>query len=574
MKTTLNKSTLLMALALSCSILSTYGQSLLATKHYTTTGSYENAFDVHVAGDGRVYVGGFKEISGADYDAIMISYTSSGTQNWVSSYAGSSSLTDIIRAVTSYSVGSGTVIYGAGDAATTTGGDDALLIKYNQSGVQQWAATWNNTGFTQEIANAVTVDGSGNIYLCGRTSANGGDLFALKYNSSGTLQWSITYNSSGTQDDAPQFMKINSAGTYLYITSVRTLSSTNHDAVLQKISTSTGAISWTSVWDNTLTNDLDETYSLDLDNNENIYTVGQTQTASNGLDALMLQYSSSGTLLFANTWNNASYNLDDVLASVDVTHATHTPLVYVTGYTQINTASNDADYLTMKYSGTVSAPVWTSTYDGAGTGCPTANDDWAYMIMADASLGKVYVTGRTYETSASLNATTLRYDASTGTQEWVDSYDRGGTDNTPATKYPMDLQYDACHGVNSVYITGYTHESTSGTPYDATTLMYGNTGSCLKPAPGTTYGSTAVSGHSLIYPHPFSNSTTFYCGRDDIKDATFIIFDLTGREVKRIEHLDAGKFSIDSKELNTGAYFYKFLQDHEMISTGQLLIQK
>lgn len=321
--------------------------SLIWQKHYTGNSDYENAKDIHYGGDSRIYVCGMKTNS----NPLIISYKTDGTQNWATTYSTNGGA---FHAVTSYGSGSSIAIYAVG--MVNSNGGDMLLVKYNQSGTQQWAATWNNTGGTQEIANSVSVDASGNVYVSGRTSNNGGDIFVRKYNSSGSVSWGITYNSSGSQDDSPQYMTYNSS--YVYVTSIRTISASNHDAVLQKIDASNGNISWTSAWDGGIANDIDETYWLDLDGQGSIYTVGTNQTSSN-YDALILKYNSSGTLQCANTWNSSN-NYDDVLASVDVVFPADNPVVYVTGYTQGNPTSNDADYLTMKFDGTAcTSPVWT-----------------------------------------------------------------------------------------------------------------------------------------------------------------------------------------------------------------------
>jgi hypothetical protein len=545
-----------------------YSQSLIWAKHYLAGSNPDQGEDVHLGGDGRIYVAGY--LGSTQFDAMLISYTSGGAQNWVASYAGTAASGDNFRAVTSTGTGSSIAIYAAGFATNTSAGKDMLLVKYNQSGTQQWAATWHNSPDDQ--ANCIATDGSGNIYVCGR-SYNGinGDLFVRKYNSSGTLQWGMTYNSSGNQDDAPQFMKI--ADPYIYITSIRKISSTDHDAVLQKIDQSNGSIVWTSVYDGGLTDDIDETYSIDLFSNRmgtSIYTVGKTQTASNGADALLLEYNASGTLVCTSTWNS-SYNLDDVLGSIDVYAPLDVPEIYVTGYTQVNTANNDADYLTMKFG--CSGPTWVSTYDGAGSGCPTANDDYAYQLMVSPGTGYVYVTGRTYEPNVSLNATTVKYDPDTGSKLWAATYDRNSNDNTPLGKYPLELEYDACHNSDYIYVTGYSRESTGDR--DATTLKYGLTGACANrlAAPGTN-GTNGTNGAGLVYPNPFSNSAVFKCNSEEIVNASFMIYDLTGREVKRMDNISVNEFEIDSKDMTAGIYFYRFMQEEEIISSGKFVIEK
>jgi len=77
---------------------------------------------------------------------------------------------------------------------SNSGRTDAFVIKFNSSGTKQWTkklGTWQN-----DLANGVATDSSGNVYvtgdtyggLDGNTNAGNSDLFVVKYNSSGTKQ--------------------------------------------------------------------------------------------------------------------------------------------------------------------------------------------------------------------------------------------------------------------------------------------------------------------------------------------------------------------------------------------------
>jgi hypothetical protein len=554
--------------AILCLLSAGNAQSLLWDKHWKPSGfNGDSGEDVHKGDDGMIYVAGALG-SGTIVDAFVTSYTMTGNQNWVSTYAGTGGAMDYFYAVKTYGSGTGISVYAAGYTNTNSNGNDILLAKYDWTGSQQWLLTWNNAGVSHEGANCLELDASGNIYVGGSTSTNGGDLLYQKYSSSGNLLWSTTFNSSGTQEDSPQYMRYHPSD-YLYMASIRKVSGTDHNAVVQKVDATTGSIVWTAVWDGGLANDIDEIYSLDFGPDGNIYVVGTTQTPNSGYDALLLKYDPSGTLLCASTWNNPTYNLDDILGSIDVHSIDNAPVVFVTGYTQIDPGTNDADYLTMKFN--CGGATWVATYDGAGIGCPFANDDWAHQILVSTTTGHVYVTGRSYETNASLNATTIKYDPVNGNQLWIHSYDRGNTDNQPARKYPLELEYDDCHDFDIIYVTGYTRENGPASDLDATTLMYGSYAACNKlAAPGT--GNEPVA--SGIYPNPFSNSAVFRCNTEGLSDASLVIYDITGRVVKRMDNIGTNEFGINSEGLNGGMYFYRLVQGPELIYTGKFVIEK
>ena len=84
------------------------------------------------------------------------------------------------------------------DNNTVSGGGDIFLVKYNSSGSKQWtkqvgSTTGNHLG---DYGKGVTVDSSNNVYIAGETlggfdentNAGSSDMFLLKFNSDGVKQ--------------------------------------------------------------------------------------------------------------------------------------------------------------------------------------------------------------------------------------------------------------------------------------------------------------------------------------------------------------------------------------------------
>ena len=97
--------------------------------------------------------------------------------------------------------------YGGLYGCKSAGFEDLFVVKYNASGTKQWT---NQLGScTTDYANGVATDSSGNVYvtgstyrsLDGNTSAGNADLFVVKYNSSGTKQWTRQVGSSSRDYD-------------------------------------------------------------------------------------------------------------------------------------------------------------------------------------------------------------------------------------------------------------------------------------------------------------------------------------------------------------------------------------
>ena len=173
------------------------------TKQWTKqlgTEEYDEARGVAADSSGNVYVvGGTKgRLNGISNsgrtDAFMIKYNSSGTRQWTKQLGSAS--TDAANGVATDSSGNvyvAGVTYGGLDG-NSKGNSDLFVVKYNSSGTKEWTKQLGTEEYDE--ARGVATDSSGNVYLTGgtkggldgNTSAGNTDLFVVKYNSSGTKQ--------------------------------------------------------------------------------------------------------------------------------------------------------------------------------------------------------------------------------------------------------------------------------------------------------------------------------------------------------------------------------------------------
>ena len=80
------------------------------------------------------------------------------------------------------------------DGNSNAGLGDIFVVKYNSSGTKQWTKQLGSS--SNDYARGISIDSSGTIYvtggtgggLDGNTNAGGEDSFLIKYNSSGTKQ--------------------------------------------------------------------------------------------------------------------------------------------------------------------------------------------------------------------------------------------------------------------------------------------------------------------------------------------------------------------------------------------------
>ena len=133
---------------------------------------------------GNVYIAGATMNGSNNYDILVVKYNSTGDQLWIQQYNGAGNGNDM--AVGLYIDASG-YVYITGTVTTATN-VDAVTIKYNSSGTQQWLTTYNGTGGAFDTGADIITDASGNVYITGSSynASGNADIITIKYNSSGT----------------------------------------------------------------------------------------------------------------------------------------------------------------------------------------------------------------------------------------------------------------------------------------------------------------------------------------------------------------------------------------------------
>lgn len=199
-------------------------QSDYVTVKYNPTGAqqwaarYTNAFDyatsVAVDGTGSIYVTGYSYGSGTFYDYVTIKYAANGVQRWVDRYHGGVG-DDFAQALV---VAAGSVYVTGESVGNGTGGDYAT-IKYSARGRRLWVARYDNPspGLGADVAHAVVVDASGNVYVTGDSgdTATETDFATVKYDKSGVEQWVARYNGPGDTFDEATALALDASGNVL-----------------------------------------------------------------------------------------------------------------------------------------------------------------------------------------------------------------------------------------------------------------------------------------------------------------------------------------------------------------------
>ena len=344
------------------------------------------------------------------------------------------------------------------DGNTSAGNTDLFMLKYNSSGTKQWTKQLGSSG--RDSANAIAIDSSGNLYVTGmtfggldwNTSAGSNDLFVVKYNSSGTKQWTEQLGSASS--DIANGVATDSSGN-VYLAGVTyggldgNSNQDNSDLFVVKYNSS-GTKQWTKQYG---TDRYDEARGVATDSSGNVYVVGGTKGNLNGIsnsgrtDAFVIKFNSSDTKQWTKklgTWQND-------LANGVATDSSGN--FYVTGFTYQdmdgNTSAGNADLFVAKYNSS-GTKQWTKQLG-------TSKHDRARGVVTDSS-GNVYVTGDTYggldgNTNAGYNDLFVVKYNSSGTKQWTKQLGTSSTDLANGV---------ATDSSGNVYVAGGTYGGLDG----------------------------------------------------------------------------------------------------------------
>ncbi len=415
----------------------------------------DEAYDLALDRSGNIYVTGYSTSGVTGQDITTIKYNSLGDTLWVRKYNGSGNGTDVALALAIDD--SGNVFVAGYSLENGINLDyDYTTIKYDSLGDTLWVRHYDGQAGTSDRAYAIAVDDSGNAYITGFSVGTTGstDYLTVKYSPSGDTLWTRPYNGPGNSYDYAYAIAVDTSRN-VYVTGFSTGSGTNHDYATIKY-TSNGDLAWVRRY-NGPGNFLDDAYDLAVANDGNVYVTGFSIGSGGSLDDYAtIKYDLNGTEVWARRYNGPGSGGDEAF------HIALDPSgnIYVTGYSDADTGLSNInlDYLTIKYS-SAGDTLWTRRYNGTGNG-----NDQAYALAVDDS-GNVYVSGYSDgNTSASVDQdyATVKYRAD-GTLAWVTRYNGPGHSGDVAYALAVDTS-------RNVYVTGGSKGEASD--YDLTTIKY------------------------------------------------------------------------------------------------------
>jgi hypothetical protein len=268
---------------------STAGVQEWAMRYNGQQNGSDRANSIAADATGNCYVTGRSQWAGNDHDIVTLKFNTSGVQQWGQLYDGPGGGYDEARSITAD--GSGNVYVTGPSMGNGTGTADYVTIKYSSSGTQQWASRYNGPGNSLDDAYSIAVDGSGNVCVTGRSwgqSSTGEDYATLKYNSDGVEQWVQRYHGLGNGYDYAYSVAVDGSGN-VYVTGRSLGSGANSDYATIRYNSS-GAEEWTAIY-NGPGNNYDMASSIAVDGSGKVYVTGQSTGSGPGEDYATIKYS-------------------------------------------------------------------------------------------------------------------------------------------------------------------------------------------------------------------------------------------------------------------------------------------
>jgi hypothetical protein len=265
-------------------------------------GRYDRAGAMAMDASGNVYVAGSVEVGSPTPAFAAVKLDRNGGLVWRTNYGGS--------AGGSLGQGNAIAVDGAGNVyvagyvsvgffSTQT---DALVLKFDANGVEQWARRYNGPGDGPDGFSRIAVDATGQVYVTGQSYGTGVDWVTHKFAPDGTLVWTRRQSGAGAFDDFAVDVALDLSGNLIVTGTTRNRGdSITNDITTLKYSPA-GAVLWTTTYSGTALSD-DLVLDMAIDAGGDIYLSGAIAPTADPEGPvhvpLVLRYDGGGTLLRA-----------------------------------------------------------------------------------------------------------------------------------------------------------------------------------------------------------------------------------------------------------------------------------
>jgi hypothetical protein len=261
--------------------------------------------------------------------------------------------------------------------------------------------------------------------------------------------WVYTYDGPGNRDDRANGVVYGADGN-IYVAGRDYVTASDSRFVVMSL-TPAGDTNWVNVYNGPYTNGADEAYSVVYGKDNYLYAAGYSVGSGNDDDDFIVaKYDTLGNQLWLNRYNGPGDD-DDVAYSIVYGDDNY---VYAAGYSKINSAPLDRDFVVIKYRTSDGNRQWVYRYLCINL------DDEAYSVVYGTD-GNIYAAGYTKQSLNNKNFLVVKLNTS-GTEQWT--YLRNGPGNGD------DEAKQLFYKENSVYAAGYSTGSGTGKDFTIVSL--------------------------------------------------------------------------------------------------------
>ena len=355
--------------------------------------SSEAAYSVIQTSSGDFVVVGITYSYGSgNGDIYMVKTDSSGDTIWWRAFGGA----EIDEGYSVQETSDGGFIIAGSSKSFGAGNYDVYLVKTNSSGNVEWSKVYG--GSSTEHGNSVLQTSDGGYIVAGRTAsfgAGGSDVYLVKTDASGTVMWAKAIGGTG-DEDAQSIQQTDDGG---YIIAGRTTSSGAGSSDVYLIKTdSSGNTLWTRTFGSS---SYDHANSVDQTSDGGYIITGRYESASSVIKLYLIKTDSFGDALWSKTIESNDYAIGE-----SVCETTDGGFI-ITGVTMSSTSNIDALLIKTDVNGDT---LWTAAYGGTGA-------EGGYSVQQTDDEGYI-IAGMTNSPGAdSIDVYLIKLETDTGIEE-------------------------------------------------------------------------------------------------------------------------------------------------------------
>ncbi|WP_415329081.1 T9SS type A sorting domain-containing protein [Chryseobacterium sp. MMS23-Vi53] len=448
-----------------------------------------------------------------------------------------------------------------GDVTTNHGGNDVWIVKMSALGNIQWQKSYG--GSSTEAANSIQQTADGGYIVAGSTSSVDGDvsgyhggvsdIWVIKLDQSGNIQWQKTYGGSSTEG-VSEIRQTTDGG---YIIAGRTLS-LNGDVTITYgggdgwiIKTdASGNIQWQKTYGGSSTDNISSIQQTSdggyIACGNTISTNGQITQSFGGGDYWVIKLDQSGFIQWQKSYGgSATENPSKILQTTDNGYIIAGHSQSTNGQITGNHGGYDAWIVKIDATGNI---LWQKSYGGA-------NNDYCYDICQTSDGG--YAVLGIWGTM--ISPTTERHDywitkiTSTGDVQWQETFGGAQDDIARAVHQTSD---------NGYIIAGSTQSFTTDNNDDAWIIKLNS--STLNTS------EKELSAKLTVYPNPAKDFVNL---KNIPAESVVSIIDISGKKLSGQKYNEKN-ITINTSQLIEGTYIIRVENKGKTVLSEKLIIKK